>query len=122
MHVLVLGGGGREHALVKAIKLSPKVKHVSCAPGNPGITQDATCYLTDPTDSRRVVELAKRIKPDLIVMGTHGRTGLGRLLMGSAAEQVMRNALCPVLTVRTPFVEHATVGANTEAQEAAFSI
>jgi len=40
---------------------------------------------------------------DLIVLGTHGRTGLGRLLMGSVAEQVLRRAHCPVLTVRTPF-------------------
>jgi hypothetical protein len=39
---------------------------------------------------------------DLIVMGTHGRRGLGRLLMGSVAEQVVRKALCPVLTVKTP--------------------
>ena len=38
----------------------------------------------------------------LIVMGTHGRTGLRRLLMGSIAEQVIRHAACPVLTVRTP--------------------
>ena len=46
--------------------------------------------------------MAKDIKCDLIVMGTHGRTGLGRLLMGSVAEQVVRNASCPVLTVKTP--------------------
>jgi len=39
---------------------------------------------------------------DLVVMGTHGRTGLGRLLMGSVAEQVVRKALCPVLTVKSP--------------------
>src|SRR5262249_32279764 len=39
---------------------------------------------------------------DLVVMGTHGRTGLGRLLMGSVAEQIVRKASCPVLTVKTP--------------------
>ncbi|MER3416796.1 MAG: universal stress protein [Gemmataceae bacterium] len=39
---------------------------------------------------------------DLIVLGTHGRTGLGRLLLGSVAEQVVRRANCPVLTVRVP--------------------
>lgn len=39
---------------------------------------------------------------DLIVMGTHGRTGLSHLLMGSIAEQVVRKAPCPVLTVKTP--------------------
>jgi hypothetical protein len=41
----------------------------------------------------------------LIVMGTHGRTGLGRLLMGSVAESVLRTAPCPVVTVKTPFSE-----------------
>ncbi|MBL8796750.1 MAG: universal stress protein [Planctomycetia bacterium] len=39
---------------------------------------------------------------DLIVMGTHGRTGLDRMLLGSVAEQVMRGASCPVLTVKVP--------------------
>src|SRR5262249_44246529 len=46
--------------------------------------------------------LAEEIRADLIVMGTHGRTGLSRLLMGSVAEQVVRKAPCPVLTVRPP--------------------
>jgi nucleotide-binding universal stress UspA family protein len=40
---------------------------------------------------------------DLIVVGTHGRTGFRRVLMGSVAEQVVRKATCPVLTVKTPF-------------------
>jgi nucleotide-binding universal stress UspA family protein len=42
---------------------------------------------------------------DLIVMGTHGRRGLSRLLLGSVAEQVMRKAPCPVVTVKTPIAE-----------------
>jgi nucleotide-binding universal stress UspA family protein len=45
---------------------------------------------------------AAQSKADLIVMGTHGRTGLGRLLMGSVAEEVVRNSACPVLTVKLP--------------------
>jgi nucleotide-binding universal stress UspA family protein len=44
---------------------------------------------------------------DLIVMGTHGRTGLGRLLMGSVAESVLREATCPVLTIKTPLKVNA---------------
>jgi nucleotide-binding universal stress UspA family protein len=49
-----------------------------------------------------IVQQARQTKSDLIVMGTHGRTGLGRLLMGSVAEQVVRKAPCPVLTVKIP--------------------
>jgi len=52
--------------------------------------------------SEEIVRLAQEEKCDFIVMGTHGRTGLGRLLTGSVAEEVMRHAPCPVLTLRTP--------------------
>jgi len=47
-----------------------------------------------------ILEVADEFGADLIVMGTHGRTGLSRMLMGSVAEMVMRRARCPVLTVR----------------------
>jgi nucleotide-binding universal stress UspA family protein len=50
-----------------------------------------------------ILRAARESNADLIVMGTHGRTGVGRLLMGSVAEQVVRKASCPVLTLRTPF-------------------
>jgi nucleotide-binding universal stress UspA family protein len=52
--------------------------------------------------ARTIVELADSGGFDLIVMGTHGRTGIGHLLMGSVAEKVVRRARCPVLTVRPP--------------------
>jgi len=48
-----------------------------------------------------ILRMAQQLQPDLIVLGTHGRTGLGRLLMGSVAEQVVRKAPRPVLTVKT---------------------
>ena len=63
-----------------------------------------------------ILRVAQEVMADLIVMGTHGRTGLGRLLLGSVAEEVMRKAPCPVLTVKTPFP--ATV-AETELATAA---
>jgi nucleotide-binding universal stress UspA family protein len=47
-----------------------------------------------------ILRLAREVDCDLIVLGTHGRTGLGRLLMGSVAEQIVRRASCPVLTVK----------------------
>lgn len=56
-----------------------------------------------PADA--ILHVAKQSKCDLIVMGTHGRTGLAHLLTGSVAEQVVRKATCPVLVVKTPFPE-----------------
>ncbi len=47
-----------------------------------------------------LLELAKQRKPDLIVMATHGHTGIKHFLLGSTAERVVREASCPVLTVR----------------------
>jgi nucleotide-binding universal stress UspA family protein len=49
-----------------------------------------------------ILQVAQDLPAGLIVLGTHGRTGLPHLLMGSVAEQVVRRAACPVLTVRTP--------------------
>ncbi len=46
-----------------------------------------------------IVEMARKKRADLIVMGTHGRTGLPHVLLGSVAERVIRNAPCPVITV-----------------------
>ena len=50
--------------------------------------------------SRKIVEVAEEEKSDLIVMTTHGRTGLSHLVMGSVAEKIVRTAPCPVLTIR----------------------
>jgi nucleotide-binding universal stress UspA family protein len=49
---------------------------------------------------RKIVEVAEAEQVDLIVMATHGRTGLSHLMMGSVAERVVRTAPCPVLTIR----------------------
>jgi nucleotide-binding universal stress UspA family protein/quercetin dioxygenase-like cupin family protein len=56
---------------------------------------------------QEILRLAQAEKCDLIVMGTHGRTGLSRLLAGSVAEEVVRKAACPVLAVRAPLPEAA---------------
>jgi nucleotide-binding universal stress UspA family protein len=50
----------------------------------------------------QIIDAARREDADLIVMGTHGRTGLGRLVVGSVAEKVVRQAPVPVLTLREP--------------------
>jgi nucleotide-binding universal stress UspA family protein len=63
----------------------------------------------DPADE--ILAAADELGADLIVMGTHGRTGLGRVLMGSVAESVLRRARCPVLTIKAP-VGTATASAG----------
>src|SRR5262249_55978172 len=55
--------------------------------------------VTEGDPASEIVRVARTEPCDLVVMGTQGRTGLGRLLMGSVAEQVVRRAACPVLTV-----------------------
>jgi universal stress protein A len=65
-----------------------------------GLDADVTLETSD-APAEAIVEYAARIEADLIVMGTHGRTGLDRLLTGSVAEHVVRTAPCPVLTVRS---------------------
>ena len=68
----------------------------------------STDLLIGPT-AKRIVEHAEKTHADLIVMGTHGRSGLGHLLLGSVAEKVVRTAKCPVLTAREPAPQPAAV-------------
>jgi nucleotide-binding universal stress UspA family protein len=60
---------------------------------------EASVETGDPRDT--IVRVAKELGAELIVMGTHGRRGLSRVVMGSVAEDVIRHAPCPVLTVRS---------------------
>jgi len=69
MKVLVLGGGGREHALVWKLRQSPRIAELYCAPGNGGIADDAECIATDLKSLDSVVALATRLQPDLTVVG-----------------------------------------------------
>jgi nucleotide-binding universal stress UspA family protein len=61
-----------------------------------------------------VLEEATKLKPDLIVMGTHGRRGAKRFLLGSVAEMVVRRASCPVLTLRSAL--HSTESENNKGE------
>jgi nucleotide-binding universal stress UspA family protein len=60
--------------------------------------------VADGNPAAEIVRLAQAEGANLIVMGTHGRRGIGRLLLGSVAESVLRRAPCPVLTLRGPLV------------------
>ena len=66
--------------------------------GGPGVHMVKTVRMGPAADA--ITEYAKALGIDLIVMGTHGRSGLAHLFMGSVAERVVRHAPCPVLTLR----------------------
>jgi len=69
MKILVIGGGGREHALVWKLRQSARVDKIWCAPGNGGIAAEADCVAADPGDVSALVALADKIGPDLAVVG-----------------------------------------------------
>ena len=69
MKVLVIGGGGREHALVWKLGESAQVEKVWCAPGNGGIAADGECVAADAGDVAGLVALTERLGPDLTVIG-----------------------------------------------------
>ncbi len=70
IRILVLGGGGREHAIVKALARSPQSPEIFCAPGNPGIAADATCLPDlDPVDPSAVTAKAAELGINLVVVG-----------------------------------------------------
>jgi phosphoribosylamine--glycine ligase len=69
MKVLLIGGGGREHALEWKLKQSPLVTKIWCAPGNAGIAAEAECVNVDSSDVGAIVALAEKIRPDLTVVG-----------------------------------------------------
>jgi phosphoribosylamine---glycine ligase len=69
VRVLVIGSGGREHALVRSLSRDPAVTQLHAAPGNPGIAQLAELHSVEPTDPGQVIALAKQTAPDLVVIG-----------------------------------------------------
>src|SRR6201991_136372 len=69
MNILILGSGGREHALAWKIAGSPLADKLYCAPGNAGIAQEAECVALDITDHAAVIAFAKDNKIDLVVVG-----------------------------------------------------
>ena len=75
--VLVVGGGGREHAIVKALSLSPRVDKIYCAPGNAGIAQLAECIGIKDTDCEALRDFALKEGIDLTVVGPEAALAAG---------------------------------------------
>ncbi|MET1009795.1 MAG: phosphoribosylamine--glycine ligase N-terminal domain-containing protein, partial [Gaiellaceae bacterium] len=69
MNVLIVGGGGREHALAWRIAQSPLLGELHAAPGNPGIARLGTCHPVRPDEPGTVLDLCRRAGIDLVVVG-----------------------------------------------------
>jgi len=69
MKILLVGSGGREHALALGLKADPEVSELHCAPGNPGIAHLATTHILDIADNEAIVALARELDVDLVVIG-----------------------------------------------------
>jgi len=69
MKILVIGGGGREHAIVWKLRQSAETQKIWCAPGNGGIAQDAECLPLDLADAKAAADLAGRLGADLTIVG-----------------------------------------------------
>ena len=77
MKILVVGGGGREHAIIRALKKSPDCTEIWCAPGNGGISYDAVCKAIPATDVEAMVAFAKQEAFDYVVVAQDDPLALG---------------------------------------------
>jgi phosphoribosylamine--glycine ligase len=135
VRVLVIGSGGREHALCRSLKLDPQVGELHCAPGNAGIEEVATVHPVDPVDPGQVAELAARLRVDLVVVGPEvplvagvadavreagvacfGPSGEAAMIEGSKtfAKEIMRAADVPTARARTCATEEEAAAALDE--------
>jgi len=69
VRILLLGSGGREHAITRALRRDPAVTAIHCGPGNAGTAEIAENHVLEVSDPVSVVELARRLRPDLVVVG-----------------------------------------------------
>jgi phosphoribosylamine--glycine ligase len=77
LKVLVIGGGGREHAIIWKLSQSPKVTQIYCAPGNPGIAELAECVSIAGSEIERLADFAKKEQIDLTFVGPEEPLSLG---------------------------------------------
>ncbi|HSC77893.1 MAG TPA: phosphoribosylamine--glycine ligase [Candidatus Acidoferrales bacterium] len=90
MHVLVIGSGGREHALAWKLKQSPRVTKLTCAPGNAGMAALGDCVAVDTKDVVAITALAEKLKADLTVIGPEAP------LVAGMADEFARRGLAVV--------------------------
>ncbi len=100
---MAYGGGEMYYGIPDPVTEDLRNMLKKVVPSDPGVPYEHHLVVGDPATS--ISELAKSQGADLIVMGTHGRTGLRRLLMGSVAEAIVRRAPCPVFIMKEPQAE-----------------
>ena len=132
--VLLLGGGGREHALAWGLARSPLVDDIVCAPGNPGMAMVGECVPVDASDPGQVSALAERVDADLVVVGPEdplvagvvdALTAQGRLAFGpdgaaarlEGSKRWMKDVLA---SAGVPTAEYRAFGSEDEAAALAF--
>lgn len=104
---LAYGGGELYYGLPEPNRSDLRRMLEALRPDDPDVPYEHRLITGEPAAA--IVDFAKKERADLIVMGTHGRSGFTRLLMGSVAEAVMRKAPCPVLTIKEPAGKAAAV-------------
>jgi phosphoribosylamine--glycine ligase len=134
VRVLVVGSGGREHALVWALRRSASAPEVFAAPGNPGIAELALCFPINPSDPGAVAQLADDLAADLVVIGPEvplvagaadAVRARGRLVFGPGADGArlegskawMKHVL---EEAGVPTARHATFGPGDDERALAF--
>lgn len=108
---IAYGGGELYYGIEQPDRQEIQRMLTEVLPTDPAVGYEHRLMMGNPATA--IVHLAEKEHVDMIVMPTHGRSGLMRLLMGSVAEEVVRKAKCPVLTVR------ATAPAKPKAKVAA---
>lgn len=105
---IAYGGGEMYYGLPEPDPEQLKTMLANVRPSDPAVPYEHRLVTGEPAHA--LTELAEEENADLIVLGTHGRTGLFRLLMGSVAEAVVRRAPCPVLSFKQPAEQPANTG------------
>jgi nucleotide-binding universal stress UspA family protein len=100
---MAYGGGEMYYGMPDPVTEDLRAMLLKVVPTDPQVAYEHHLIVGDPAVA--IADLAKSDGVDLIVMGTHGRTGLRRLLMGSVAEAIVRRAPCPVFVLKEPHEE-----------------
>lgn len=113
MKILVIGQGGREHAIVKALAQSPKVSQIHLIPGNDGMAREAMCHAVDWRDTQAVVDLCLRTEVDYVFIGPEDP-----LVDGLADRLRERGILCVGPNRGAALLEGSKIAAKTFMEEA----